>query len=360
MSKTDTMLQVDNPQRQRRGKKQSFINETQINQAEERREQAIGQPLLSILTPACNEAHNLPKLYKRICETLDSLDLRWEWIIIDDHSADKTFNTIVDLAEVDSRVFGLRLARNFGSHTAITCGLQHAKGRCAVIMAADLQDPPETLPHLLAKWYEGMHVVWAVRARREGERTSNLGFARSYYWLMHRVVGIKQIPATNADFFLIDRCVIEAFKQFNESNVSILALIMWMGFRQTTITYIKQSRLTSRSGWSLEKKLKLAIDSVTSFTYLPIRLMSYIGFFVALLGFIYAGFVAFNALIGSPIAGWSSLMLVILVFGGLQMLMIGILSEYLWRALDESRRRPRYLIENITSFQENVAEKQVD
>jgi polyisoprenyl-phosphate glycosyltransferase len=311
-------------------------------------------PLLSVVTPAYNEAENLPLLYEKLSQVLNIPELTWEWIIVDDHSRDETFAVITELTKRDSRIRGIRFARNFGSHTALTCGLHYAKGDCAAIMAADLQDPPEILLELIASWRKGAQVVWAVRQRRHGEKVSTVGFARLYYFLMRHVVGLREMPATGADFFLIDQLVIEALQQFNESHVSVLALITWMGFRQTYIAYDKQARLHGQSGWNLEKKLKLILDSVTSFTYLPIRLMSYTGFVVALLGFLYAGVVVINALTGSnPVQGWSSLMVVILVLGGMQMLMMGVLGEYLWRALDESRRRPRYLIEdtiNISPF----------
>jgi hypothetical protein len=165
---------------------------------------------------------------------------------------------------------------------------------------------------------------------------------------MRRTGALRDLPAAGADFFLVDRCVIDAFNQFRESHVSILALITWMGFRQAAVSYDKQARLHGRSGWNLEKKLKLVLDSVTSFTYFPIRLMSYVGFTTALLGFLYAGLVTFNALRGLPPQGWASLMVVVLLLGGVQMLMLGVLGEYLWRALDESRQRPRYIIEAVT------------
>lgn len=301
--------------------------------------------LLSIITPAYNEAENLPLLHERLSTVCSQAAIDWEWIIVDDHSHDATFAVIGELAKVNPRIQGVRFARNFGAHTAIRCGMQHTWGDCAVIMAADLQDPPETLPALLATWQAGHQVVWAVRGRREGEKASTIGFARLYYFLMRRVIGFTEMPATGADFFLLDRRVIDALCQFNESNVSLMALITWMGFRQGSITYDKQARLHGQSGWNLHKKLKLVVDSVTSFSYLPIRLMAYLGFLVALVGFLYAGWVITNALTGHPAEGWSSLMVVVLVVGGLQMLMMGVLGEYLWRALDEARRRPRYIIE---------------
>lgn len=305
-------------------------------------------PDLSIIIPAYNESQNLPVLYDRICKTLAPFDLDWELIIVDDHSKDSTYFVAADFSKKDPRVQALRFSRNCGSHVAIVCGLRHAAGDSAVVLAADLQDPPEMIPQLVTEWKAGAHVVWAARSRREGESASTLFFSRLYYFLMKRLVGMKDMPAQGADFFLIDRRVINALSQFNESNVSIMALINWMGFVQKTLMYDKKARLHGRSGWSLEKKFKLVWDSVTSFTYLPIRLMSSVGFVVAMLGIVYACVVITNVLIGNAVPGWTSLMVVILVIGGVQMIMTGILGEYLWRAFDEARARPRYLIEAST------------
>lgn len=302
--------------------------------------------MISIVTPAYNEAANLPLLYQRLCATLESIGLDWEWIVIDDHSTDSTYQVVSELIEKDQRISAWRFARNFGSHMAITCGLQQARGECAAVLASDLQDPPETIPALLEKWRSGAQIVWAKREHREGTTASSQGFSRLYYFLMRHIVGIKQMPATGADFFLLDRQVINAFLQFKESNVSMFALITWMGFNQATITYDKRPRVHGRSGWTFGQKIKLVVDSITSFSYLPVRLMSYLGFFVALLGFLYAVIVIINGLAGRPPTGWASLMVVVLVIGGLQMLMMGVLGEYLWRALVAARQRPRYIIES--------------
>jgi glycosyltransferase involved in cell wall biosynthesis len=308
----------------------------------------LTRPLISVVTPAYNEAENLAVLYQRLCATMDGLGVEWEWVVVDDHSQDATFAVIGRLAEHDARVRGVRFARNFGAHTALTCGLHLARGECVAALAADLQDPPEVIPKLFTQWKAGMQVVWAARQQRAGETAATIGFSRVYYWVMRNVVGMKEMAATGADFFLLDRTVVDAFSSFNESNASILALLTWMGFRQTTVSYDKEARLHGHSGWTLKKKLKLAVDSVTSFSYVPIRFMSYLGFVVGIAGFLYAAQVMVNFLRGNPIEGWSSLMIVVLIVGGLQMVMMGVLGEYLWRALDESRRRPRYLIEATT------------
>jgi dolichol-phosphate mannosyltransferase len=303
--------------------------------------------LVSIVMPAYNEAANLPVMHERLQSALAQTGLDWEWIIIDDCSGDDTFVVAAEIASKDARVRALRFSRNFGSHTATICGLEHARGDCAVAMASDLQDPPETIPELLAEWAAGHHVVWAVRASRQGESRSTLAFSQFYYWLMRKIAGLKNMPATGADFVLLDRAVIDALSQFHEQDTSFFALVTWMGFNQTSILYEKQARVHGRSGWTLRKKIKLVVDSLTSFTYQPIRWMSLGGLVVSVLGVLYAMIVFVNALFGVPAHGWTSLMVVVLFLGGGQMFMLGVLGEYIWRGLKESRRRPRYLIERI-------------
>jgi dolichol-phosphate mannosyltransferase len=314
-------------------------------------------PFISIVTPAFNEEQNLPLLYERLRAVMETLAVEWEWIVVDDHSRDSTFALLTALAHRDPRVKGVRFARNFGSHTALAFGLQHAKGRCVTAIAGDLQDPPECIVELLEEWKKGAQVVWAARQAREGVGLATTLPARVYYWIMKNVARIHDMPANGADFFLVDRKVVDAFCAFPESNVSILALLSWMGFRQVTIDYDKKARIHGRSGWTLKKKLKLLVDSVTSFSYVPIRFMSYVGFLVAALGFVYAVIVIANSLRGRPVEGWASLMVVVLVIGGIQMLMMGVLGEYVWRSLDEARRRPRYIVEDTTSSSPRVVKE---
>lgn len=298
-------------------------------------------PTLSVVTPAYNESANLALLYRRLVNALSPLALKWEWILIDDHSSDGTFQIIEELAASDNRVRGVRLARNSGSHAAIRCGLAQARGGAAMVLAADLQDPPELAGDLLRKWRDGAQVVWAVR-----ESSAGL-CSRLYYLLLRRILG-SSVPPHGADMVLLDRAVLDALLQFGEQHNSVFALIGWIGFRQASAPYRKQSRNSGRSGWTLAKKIALLIDSITAFTYVPIRVVSWLGLLIALMGFAYAAVVIWNACAGRPPGGWSSLMVVVLVLGGLQMLMMGVLGEYLWRALGESRRRPGYLIEDVT------------
>jgi dolichol-phosphate mannosyltransferase len=288
---------------------------------------------LSIITPAFNEATNLDAVYARLADAANRAGVDWEWLIVDDHSRDATFDVIRALAARDPRVRGLRLSRNCGSHTAIACGLHHVTGDAAVVLAGDLQDPPETLAAMLAEWRAGAQIVWAVRRERPGQSRQALGFSRVYYFIMRHVVGMKEMPASGADFFLADRTVIEAFRRFPERHVSVLALVTWMGFRQAFIDYDKEARRAGSSGWTLTKKIKLVVDSVTGFSDAPIRLCSYAG--VALIA------------IGVVLLGVNLLLAAVTGLAGVQLLALGVIGEYVWRALDEARRRPAYLVEAV-------------
>jgi polyisoprenyl-phosphate glycosyltransferase len=301
--------------------------------------------MISIVTPAYNESQNLPVLLDLLSKEMAAVGMDWEWIVVDDHSSDETQAVLGGLARREHRMRAFRLSRNSGSHKAIACGLEQARGQCAVVLAADLQDPPETIPCLLEKWKEGAQVVLATRAQREGEHLSTIGFSKLYWFMMRHLSGTSRMPANGADFFLLDRAAVDALTQFKESSLNICALISWMGFRQEEISYTKRERKHGKSGWTLWKKLKLVSDSVTAFTAFPLRAMSYTGFTVAFCGFIYAGLIMLHAFQGERPQGWASLMVAVVMLSGVQMGMLGVLGQYLWQALEESRRRPRYLIE---------------
>lgn len=307
--------------------------------------------MISVLTPAFNEAENLPRLYERLLQTMRNVGGEWEWVIVDDHSRDETFGVVEALAMRDVRVRGFRLARNCGSHVAITCGLHHVDGDAAVMIAADLQDPPETMEQMIGCWRQGAQVVWATRRERPGH-ASHRGFAALYYWMMRRVVGMEEMPRHGADFFLLDRVVVDAFRRFPERNVSVLALITWLGFRQECVEYDKQPRTAGQSGWTLARKIKLVVDSIASFSDFPIRFCTYVGLSLLVVSVLLIAFAV--ALLPQLGGGVLFLLSLIVGLGGLQLVAVGVVGEYVWRALEESRRRPAYLIEAVAGAAERL------
>ena len=295
--------------------------------------------MISLITPAFNEGSNLPMLHERLTAVFRQLD--WEWIIVDDHSRDNTFEVIERLVAIDPRVRGIRLAYNSGSHLAFTCGLRHASGEVAALMVADLQDPPELLIQMLERWRSGVQVVWAVRRHQPGDGSGT----QLYYWIMRKLVGMNDMPATGADFFLVDRVVIDAFLAAADRHVSIFALMMWLGFRREFIQYDKQPRTRGRSGWTLAKKLKLVVDSIVGFSDFPIWWLTYAGV-AALVAALVPAIVAVVAYSGLNAA---LLLLAALVIGlfGCHLIALAILGHYVWRGLDAARKRPLYSIEAV-------------
>lgn len=300
--------------------------------------------MISIIFPAYNEEQNLIPLHKRLTAVTERLKGDFEFIFIDDASNDQTPEILRQLNGMDRRVKTIRFARNCGSHAALRAGLEYAKGDCVMCLASDLQDPPEVVPILLDEWKKGNKIVWGARQKREGEKATTKFFSKQYYHLMNWLTNVK-MPPSGADIFLADRAVVEAFRHMTEKHTSVFMALAWLGFKQSTIFYVKQARQFGVSKWTIRRKIKLTIDSLLSFSDVFIRSMSTLGFITAALGFIYAIYVLYCHLTGSPVEGWSSLMIVILVIGGIQMTMLGVLGEYLWRTFDESRKRPGYVIE---------------
>jgi dolichol-phosphate mannosyltransferase len=298
--------------------------------------------LISVITPAFNERANLPMLYERLSAVLRHVD--WEWIIVDDHSRDDTFTVIERLVALDSRIQGIRLARNCGSHLAITCGLQHCSGDAAALVVSDLQDPPEMLAPMLDLWRTGVQVVWAVRREQPGEKF-HASFASLYYWIMRRLVGLGDMPATGADFFLIDRVVIDSFLRAADRHVSVFALLMCLGYRSEYIEYDKQPRTRGQSGWTLSKKIKLVVDSIIGFSDFPIWWFTYAGVLALVLAFVPA-VVALAAYSGLE-AGLLLLAALLVGLFGCQLIALGVVGHYVWRGMEEARKRPLYAIEAI-------------
>jgi polyisoprenyl-phosphate glycosyltransferase len=302
--------------------------------------------LVSIVIPCFCESKNLPILYDRMLAALKTVDFDWELILIDDHSPDDTYAVASSLAAKDKRLRVFRLARNSGSHVAIACGLEFSRGDAAVALAADLQDPPELVLNLVEKWKAGAQVVWAIREESVHEGFFAKRASGAYWFMLSRMLPQSALPLEGADCFLLDRSAVEALNQCRETNFNIVGMIIWLGFRQTSIHYMKQKRIHGKTGWTFRKKIRQVIDSLTSFSHIPLRLISLVGVSLAFLGLAFAITVIIRYIFfGNSIVGWSSLMVAVLLLSGLQMIMLGIIGEYLWRCLDESRRRPRYIIE---------------
>lgn len=306
-------------------------------------------PSLSIVVPVFNEELAIPILIERLHSLADRLfPLEIEIILVDDHSCDGSCEILRKLLNKDSRLRYARLSRNSGSHIAILAGLELAKGDCAVFLAADLQDPPELIPQLLDAWRAGSQIVWAVRDQRHGVSYFDLVLSNIFYRLMNLMSEVS-LPPTGSDFALLDRKVIDALLKSSGSHPSIIGEIARLGFSQSEIKYAKEQRVAGKTKWTVGRKLKAFADAFVLFSYAPLRIMSYSGMVCSLLGFFYASFVVILRLRhSSPVPGWSSLMVVVLVLGGVQMMMLGVLGEYLWRTLEAARRRPAYFLEETT------------
>ena len=306
--------------------------------------------MFSILIPAYNEAPNIEKSVRDIKQQLDKTEFAedHEIIVVDDHSTDATYEIAASLKGLHVRC--LRLSRNSGSHTAVRMGLRFVQGEAVIVISADGQDNPVAIDDMIKKWDQGAQVVWALRKSRESESFFKKLSAIMFYKILALMTKSRKshIDLSRADFYLLDQKVIQAINQCEERNTSLFGLIFWQGFRQSSIEYDRNERTAGKSKWNLTKRIELAKDWIIAFSGIPLRIMSYIGTIVALIGFLYAIFTFIRAIKGSPIPGWSSLMVVLLLLGGLQMIMFGIVGEYLWRNLEESRKRPIAFIEKST------------
>ncbi len=277
-------------------------------------------------------------------------------MFVDDGSGDNSFNVLMGVAQDDPRVRVVKLSRNFGSNPAILAGLTYARGDCAVVITADLQDPPELIPQLVDVWREGNQVVLGARRGRSDPFVSRL-FAAGFNRLFRRFV-FSDFPPDGFDFMLIDRRVIDILVRLNEKNSYIFGQVLWVGFKRQVIYYDRVKRKHGYSRWTITKKIKHFIDAFAAFSYLPLRAASTLGFLLAALGFLYALFIIGLRLFKDiQVAGWASLTVVVLITSGAQLVLIGVLGEYLWRALDETRRRPPFIVEsvlNIDDGQKNI------
>ena len=308
---------------------------------------------ITIIVPCFNEEKNLHALLARLNEVTAKLVMYdFNYLFIDDGSADGTFTVLKKIGQEDSKSRAIQLSRNFGSHIAITAGVENAgDSDAAIVISADLQEPPELIGDLIRKWEEGYEVIWTIREKRSQSFIGKF-FSNSFYRLFIKSSGLKNYPKEGpSGFFMLDRKVCRQWKKFKESNRMIIGMVAWMGFRHTSIGYRQDPRFSGKSSFTFMKLVKLAIDSFVSFSFAPIRLISYMGIIISLIGFLYAAVLVFNKLfLGIGPTGWTSLMVIVLFLGGIQLIMIGILGEYIWRGVEESRDRPLYLVSEKINF----------
>lgn len=298
----------------------------------------------SIVAPIYNEKDNLPELYRRVTEVMETSGEPWELILVDDGSTDGSTDGIRALAAQDKRVRPIIFARNFGHAVAITAGWDYARGEAIVIIDADLQDPPEAILELAEKWKEGYEVVYAVRAEREGESWFKLWTASLFYRLVYQITDVK-IPVDTGDFRLMDRRVVEVLKQMKERHRYPRGMSAWVGFKQIGVKYKRAARHAGVTKYPFRKMLKLALNAITGFSYFPLQVATYFGFVSASVAILAIPVVIIMRMAGSgAFAGQASTLIATLFLGGVQLISLGVLGEYIGRLYDEAKGRPLYIV----------------
>ena len=313
------------------------------------------QPDLSIIVPLYNEEANVEALYQRLTKVVRGMGVSYEFVFINDGSRDRTLELAQGLSYRDPHVRFIDLSRNFGHQIAVTAGLDHCMGAAVVIIDADLQDPPELIPQLYNKMQDGYEVVYAKRLSRPGENVAKLMTAKLFYRMLAAITNVS-IPVDTGDFRIISRKVVEALKQMPEQNKFLRGQISWIGFRQTYVEYDRAQRAGGETGYTYSKMIRLALDGITAFSDMPLKIASLSGFAVsgvAFLVMLYTLYARFISHVYQP--GWASLMVSILFLGGVQLIAIGIIGEYLGRLSTNVRKRPLYLIAD-TNIEGSYAE----
>lgn len=308
-------------------------------------ENAVG--IISVVAPAYNEDEVLPEFHKRLTTVFGNLDWQLEIVYVNDGSRDRTLNILNQLREEDSRVTIINLSRNFGKEIAMTAGIDNACGEAVVVIDTDLQDPPELIREMIQQWLKGYDVVYAQRISRDGETWLKKATASVFYRVIRRISGIE-IPKDTGDYRLMSRRAVEALKKLREQHRFMKGLFAWIGFPQKSLPYQRDPRFAGETKWNYFKLLNFAIEGITSFTIAPLKVSSYLGIAIAIMAFIYATVVIFKTLVfGEPVAGYPSLMVIVLMLGGLQLAALGIIGEYLGRMFNEVKQRPLYLIQGL-------------
>lgn len=302
-------------------------------------------PQLTVVVPAYNESAVLESFHQRLAAVLDALSVDSDVLYVDDGSRDDTWAIIGRLAERDPRCGGLKLSRNFGKEAALTAGLDHVVAGAAVVIDADLQDPPELIPALVAQWQAGYDVVYATRSARAGESSLKRFTAAAFYRSMEKLSDIA-LPRDTGDFRLLSRRALDALARLRERQRFMKGLFTWIGYRQTAVYYQRDPRRAGKTKWNYWRLTQLAVEGITSFSTAPLRLATWVGLGSAGLAFVYGLWVLTKALLyGDPVHGYPTLMLVILFLGGVQLMALGVIGEYLGRNYAESKQRPLYFID---------------
>ena len=311
------------------------------------------QPELSVVVPVFNEEVNILPMHERLVAALADRVSGLEVLYVDDGSADSSWEKIGELATRDQRVRGIRFARNFGHQAALTAGVDGARGRAVVIIDGDMQDPPEVIPEMVDRWRDGFEVVYGQRENREGETWFKLVTASAFYRILRGITHVD-IPVDTGDFRLMGPRAVAAFRAMPERNRFIRGLVSWIGFPQTAVKYQRQARQAGETKFPVRKMTRFALDGITSFSFFPLRLATWTGFAVSIFAFLYIVVVLILKATGVSWLGYTSLMASILFLGGVQLLMIGIMGEYLARIFDEVKRRPLYLVGEHTDGDQSV------
>ena len=278
---------------------------------------------------------------------MDALDsMASELIFVDDGSTDGSYDKLVALANADADTKIIKFSRNFGHQIAITAGIELAKGDAVVVIDADLQDPPELIKEFVAKWQEGFDVVYGVRDRREGENTMKLLTAAAFYRLLHRIIKLD-IPVDVGDFRLMSRRVVEYFKELKERDRFVRGLVSWIGFKQTGVRYSRDRRFAGETKFPYRKMIKFALDGITSFSDVPLKLATWLGYFTSFLALLYLCSVFVQKALGYTVQGWATIMVAVLFLGGVQLISLGIIGQYVGRIFNECKQRPLYVIDEI-------------
>jgi polyisoprenyl-phosphate glycosyltransferase len=306
------------------------------------------RPVFSVVVPMFNEAEVIGDMHRRLAASMATLDEPWEVIYVNDGSGDATLRVVETLRQTDSHIALVNLTRNFGKEIATTAGLDHARGEAVIVIDADLQDPPEVIPQLVAAWRAGNDMVYAQRRERDGETWLKKRTAAAFYRIM-RNVGEVPLPPDVGDFRLMSRRVVDAVRQLREHHRFMKGLFAWVGFPSTAVTYDREPRGAGSTKWSFWQLWNFAIEGITSFSVGPLKLATYLGLAVALFAVVFGAQLILRTLIfGNPVAGYPSLMAVILFLGGTQLVTLGIIGEYLGRVFNETKHRPLYLVERFT------------